>query len=31
MNPEEATVMEEKEIQILKEIGYANPYEVESK
>ena len=31
MTTEEATVMEEKEIQILKETGYANPYEVESK
>jgi probable rRNA maturation factor len=31
MTEKEAAVMEEKEIQILKETGYANPYEVESK
>lgn len=30
MTDEEATRMEEKEIQILKETGYANPYGVES-
>lgn len=28
---EEANVMETKEIQVLKKIGYANPYETESK
>ena len=31
MTDEEASVMEEKEIQILKETGYTNPYAVESK
>ena len=31
MTDDEAAVMEKKEIQILKETGYSNPYEVKSK
>ena len=31
VSDDDANIMEKKEIQILKEIGYANPYEIKSK